>query len=142
MASGPEGAQAPMTAYDFEAHTSVRGGSARVTLVGELDLDTARHVREAVAACLAEQPKSLCIDLTGVSFCDCSGLNALLTARMSVLQAGADFAVEGIGPQPARVLALSGTAGILPDARLRRPRRYPADGEKELLPPTRPPWSP
>ncbi|MFE5112372.1 STAS domain-containing protein [Streptomyces sp. NPDC056663] len=108
-------------------------------LVGELDLDTAPHVPKAVATCLGERPIRLCIDLTGVSFCDCAGLNALMTARMSVLQAGVDFVVEGVGPQPARLLALVGADDILNDARVGHARRHPATDVGELRLPTSPP---
>ncbi|MET9591882.1 STAS domain-containing protein [Streptomyces sp. NPDC006516] len=97
-----------MTAHPFASNVMVLSGVARVTLVGELDLDTAPQVREAVTAGLAEQPVSLCLDLTGVSFCDCAGLSALLRARAAVLRAGVDLVVEGVGSQLARLLSLIG----------------------------------
>ncbi|WP_307128807.1 STAS domain-containing protein [Streptomyces sp. B1I3] len=90
----------------------VHSGVARVTLAGELDLDTASYVREAVTASLEERPTGLCLDLTGVSFCDCAGLSALLRARSSVLRAGVEFVVEGVGPQLERLLSLIGAAGL------------------------------
>ncbi|MET7494063.1 STAS domain-containing protein [Streptomyces sp900116325] len=128
-----------MTARAFESRITVHASSARVSLVGELDLDTAPHVPEAVAACLEERPKRLCLDLTGVSFCDCAGLNALLTARISALQVGVDFAVEGLGPQPARLLALVGADDFLTDDRVGPARRHPATDEGKLPLPTSPP---
>ncbi|MEU3186255.1 STAS domain-containing protein [Streptomyces sp. NPDC006923] len=104
-----------MTAsHTFESSHTVNGaGHARVTVAGELDHDTAPYVREAVAACLAKRPKSLRLDLTGICFCDCSGVNALLGARIAVLLAGADLVVEGIGTQLARLLSLIGASDIL-----------------------------
>ncbi|MEU9097382.1 STAS domain-containing protein [Streptomyces sp. NPDC048361] len=96
----------------FTSHAVVHAGVARVTLAGELDLDTAPLVRDAVVACLAEQPASLCLDLTDLSFCDCAGLGVLLRARMSALQAGVPLVVEGMGTQPARLLALIGGEDI------------------------------
>ncbi|MEV0529655.1 STAS domain-containing protein [Streptomyces sp. NPDC050439] len=96
----------------FTSQAVVQSGRARVTLAGELDFDTAPCVLEAVASCLAEQPTSFCLDLTGISFCDCAGLNSLLTARLSVLQAGMDLLVVGVGVQLARLLALIGADGI------------------------------
>ncbi|CAM5366006.1 STAS domain-containing protein [Streptomyces atroolivaceus] len=102
-----------VTVYPFTSNAAVRSGVVRVTLAGELDLDTAPHVREAVTACLAKQPVSLCLDLSGISFCDCAGLSALLRARTSVLRAGVDLAVEGVGSQLARLLSLIGADDIL-----------------------------
>ncbi|MEV7401928.1 STAS domain-containing protein [Streptomyces sp. NPDC091267] len=91
----------------------VRSGVGRVALAGELDLDTAPRVREAVTACLAKQPTSLHLDLADVTFCDCAGLSALLMARSTVLRAGVGLVVEGVGTQLARLLFLIGAEGIL-----------------------------
>lgn len=96
----------------FTSHAVVHSGVARVTLVGELDFDTGPCVGEAVAACLAKRPTSLCLDLTGISFCDCAGLNALLTARISILRAGVDLFVDGVGTQLARLLSLIGADDV------------------------------
>ncbi|MEJ8653484.1 STAS domain-containing protein [Streptomyces sp. MS1.AVA.3] len=102
-----------MTVPTFDAHAVTHLGVARVTLAGELDLDTAPCVWRAVVACLAEQPKSLCLDLTHVCFCDCAGVNALLDARRFILRAGVDLVVEGIGSQLARLLDLIGAGDVL-----------------------------
>ncbi|MFF2521055.1 STAS domain-containing protein [Streptomyces liangshanensis] len=90
-----------------------RAGDAHVALAGELDHTTAPQVREAVAACMAERPKSLRLELSGVEFCDCSGLGVLLETRLCVLLAGADLVVAGIGTQLARVISLIGAGDIL-----------------------------
>ncbi|MER6115909.1 STAS domain-containing protein [Streptomyces sp. NPDC001743] len=97
-----------VTAHPFTSRFAVRSGIARVTLAGELDLDSAPAVLEAVSACLEEEATSLCLDLTGVSFCDCAGLSSLYRARTAVLRAGADLTVEGVGPQLGRLLHLIG----------------------------------
>lgn len=94
-----------------------RAGDARVTVVGELDFDTAPQVRAAVARCMANRPGSLRLDLTGVGFCDCAGFNVLLEVRTSVLLAGADLVVEGIGPVLARLLSLLGADSVLTEGR-------------------------
>lgn len=101
-----------VTVHPFTSRADVHAGAARVTLVGELDLDAAPYVRDAVAACLVKRPTSLDLDLTGVSFCDCAGLNSLLVARNSVLWAGVDLRVEGIGEQLSRLLALIGAESL------------------------------
>ncbi|MEU9031849.1 STAS domain-containing protein [Streptomyces sp. NPDC048383] len=102
-----------MAVHAFTSHAVVESGAARVTLVGELDWDTAPYLRNAVVLCLAEEPTSVRVDLTDVSFCDCAGLGALLAARVSALRAGADFVVQGIGSQVALLLSLTGTGDIL-----------------------------
>lgn len=105
-------ARSTVTDYLFTSHVSFHSGLARVTLAGELDLDTASYVQDAVSACLEQQPVSLCLDLTGVSFCDCAGLSALFRARTAALHAGVDLVVEGIGTQLARLLSLIGADDV------------------------------
>ncbi|MEU1369913.1 STAS domain-containing protein [Streptomyces sp. NPDC005803] len=102
-----------MNVHPFTSRVVVRSGVVRVILVGELDLDSGFVVQEAVTACLAKEPPRLCLDLAGVSFCDCAGLSALLRARIAVLRAGVDLVVEGVGPQLARLLRLIGADDIL-----------------------------
>ncbi|MGW7201080.1 STAS domain-containing protein [Streptomyces chryseus] len=102
-----------MTLSRFESYAVARAGVARVALGGELDWGSAPYVHKAVAACLAERPKTLCLDLTDVSFCDCAGVNALLEARIAARAAGAGLVVEGIGAQLARLLALIGASDLL-----------------------------
>ncbi|MEU8959039.1 STAS domain-containing protein [Streptomyces sp. NPDC048518] len=101
-----------MTVHPFTSRADVHAGAARVTLVGELDLDAAPYVRDAVAACLVKRPTSLDLDLTGVSFCDCAGLNSLLVARNAVLWAGVGLRIEGVGEQLSRLLALIGAESL------------------------------
>lgn len=109
----------------FMARTAVHAGVARVVLVGDLDMDTAPHVGSVVAACLAEGSTCLRLDMTGVSFCDCAGLSALLGARAAALRAGVDVAVEGIGAgtQVARLLSLIGVDTFLAE------RKAPVDAD-------------
>ncbi|WP_328296544.1 STAS domain-containing protein [Streptomyces sp. NBC_00435] len=102
-----------MTVHPFTSHAVVDSGVARVTVAGELDWDTAPYVRDAIAACLAEQLTGLRLDLTDVPFCDCAGLGVLLWARASALRVGMDLVVEGMGTQLARLLDLTGMEGIL-----------------------------
>ncbi|MET9497881.1 STAS domain-containing protein [Streptomyces sp. NPDC006552] len=104
-----------MTVFPFASYATVHQSTARVTVVGELDATTGPHVLHAVLACLAEEPAGVCLQLTGVTFCDCAGLNALLAARAAVLEGGKDFFVEGIGPRLARLLHLLGAEDVLID---------------------------
>ncbi|MER6521924.1 STAS domain-containing protein [Streptomyces sp. NPDC060334] len=85
-----------------------------IPLAGELDLETAPAVRGAVRACLDSNPALLRVDISGVSFCDCSGLGALLWARAEAARAGVGFHLSGpFQPIVARVLQATGTAAHL-----------------------------
>ena len=86
-----------------------------VKAAGELDIDTAAQLCGAIqqAATHAHRPRVV-IDLTGVSFCDSTGLRALIGAvrEVEVLGGRAVVAVEPEGALE-RVLMLSGLREFL-----------------------------
>jgi anti-anti-sigma factor len=101
----------------FEARCSVHDGQAALTLTGELDLDATSQLRHAVARCLAERPAYLGIDLADLTFCDCSGLRALLRARDDGEHLGTVVNLHGTSHSVSRLLALTGTEPLFgPDA--------------------------
>ncbi|MEU9178926.1 STAS domain-containing protein [Streptomyces sp. NPDC048550] len=94
------------------------GCDGLVSLAGELDLEAVPAIREAVRDCLQGRPALLRMDIGAVSFCDCSGIGALLWAKGEAARAGIGFHLSG-SPQPvvARVLAATGAdsqLGLMP----------------------------
>lgn len=86
---------------------------ALVAAAGELDLDTAPRLREALEDCLPHRPRAVEVDLGGVTFCGCEGLNVLLDARGRAVSDGIAFHVLAPGPQPCRLFQLTGTGEAL-----------------------------
>lgn len=85
-----------------------------IHLNGELDVASGPAVRDAVRECLEGRPALLRIDISDVSFCDCSGLGALLWAKGEAARAGAGFHLSGpFQPVVARVLEATGTTAHL-----------------------------
>ncbi|MCX4744622.1 STAS domain-containing protein [Kitasatospora sp. NBC_01287] len=108
---------------------AVVGTVVRVDLLGDLDLDTGPQLTEAVSRGLIDRPRVVIIDLSGVGFCDCAGLTALLRAGRRIAGTGAAFHLERPSAVVRRLLQLTGTAAALglPDgARLVGPRGGPA----------------
>jgi anti-anti-sigma factor len=73
----------PVTALrQLHIDTSLPSPStARVTVVGEVDLATAPTLRDRLLSVLREQsPAVLDVDLAGVIFLDCTGISALIAA--------------------------------------------------------------
>ena len=64
------------------------GATAVVTVTGELDRDTQEPLREALSEALERRPERIVVDCGGLTFCDSTGLNLLLTARLDALEAG------------------------------------------------------
>jgi anti-anti-sigma factor len=52
--------------------------AATVRLIGELDVDTARVVHDALDMLCAAGCHNVTVDLDALSFCDCAGLRAFL----------------------------------------------------------------
>ncbi|MGP3925891.1 STAS domain-containing protein [Streptomyces sp. 8N616] len=96
----------------FEVRTDMAGQAAVISVTGELDIDTAPRLRLALAHCLQASLTSLTVDLSGVAFCDCAGLNVLIGARRSADAAGIPFHLSGLGRQVTKLLKDTGTAGL------------------------------
>ena len=64
------------------------GTSAVVTPAGELDHHTADLLREPLEDCLAKGYSRLVVDCSRLEFCDSTGLNVLLGARLKAEAAG------------------------------------------------------
>ncbi|WP_236653607.1 STAS domain-containing protein [Streptacidiphilus melanogenes] len=90
-----------------------RENSAQITLRGDIDLESAPLVRQALTRCLLDGVGTIHVDLTHVDFCDCSGLNAFLHAHHLAGQVGAAVHLHHLGPTVARLLALTRTDAIL-----------------------------
>jgi anti-anti-sigma factor len=82
--------------------------SCRVTVAGELDVATAADVRTALHAAVTTH-QHVTVDLTGLTFCDCTGLSALLSAARAAKASGADLHLHAVPRPLARLLRLSHT---------------------------------
>ncbi|WP_430786179.1 STAS domain-containing protein [Actinoplanes sp. G11-F43] len=89
------------------------GGVTRLTLHGELDLDTGDLVEEQVTGALRDRPESLVLDLEGLTFCDSAGIDVLLLSREAVRRAGARFRVTRPRGIVLRSLEVTGLLEIL-----------------------------
>jgi anti-anti-sigma factor len=84
-----------------------RHGRTELAVRGEIDLDCAGLLQQAVVDCLADTPQGVDVDLAGVGFFDCAGLNALLRARARARATGAELCLTALSPAVARVLDLT-----------------------------------
>jgi anti-anti-sigma factor len=93
--------------------STLEGEAAKVRLSGELDLDGAGAIGDAIAQITNGPVRSVVIDAGGLSFLDSSGLRALLTAREKVLATGASFQLTETSGAVDRVLDMTGTRSLL-----------------------------
>ncbi|MEV5343161.1 anti-sigma factor antagonist [Streptomyces sp. NPDC052676] len=95
----------PGLTIDIEAD----GGRTRVSVAGELGLEVGEELRRALRAALAHTDEGIDLDLSDVSFCDCSGLNVLLAVREQALAEGKSVTLGRISSVVERLLSLTGT---------------------------------
>ncbi|WP_236654541.1 STAS domain-containing protein [Streptacidiphilus anmyonensis] len=90
-----------------------RGSSAEITLIGDIDLNSASLVHRALTRCLLDGARTIDVELTNVGFCDCSGLSAFLDAYHRAAAIGASVRLHHPAPPVARLLALTDTESLL-----------------------------
>ncbi|MET7486721.1 anti-sigma factor antagonist [Streptomyces sp. NPDC005538] len=93
------------------------GDRTVVTVSGEIDIDTEQTMQRALRLALARSPAGVDLDLTGVGFCDCSGLNVLLRVRRHALADGKTLGILTAAPGVGRLLELTDTTSLFTHAR-------------------------
>jgi anti-sigma B factor antagonist len=99
---------------DAEAHgckVGSLGGLPVVTAPTELDLANADQMREALAAA-ATQHTTTVVDMTANTFCDSSGISALIEAHKQAQAAGGEIRLVMTSPQVRRVFKVTGVDRI------------------------------
>jgi anti-sigma B factor antagonist len=117
---------------------------ALVTLTGEIDMDSAPLVRESLGQCLRDGIRTIDVDVTTATFCDCSGLNTFLHALLRTTSVGGSLHLHYPSPALERLVALTGSESLfltLPDALAGSPptpQPSPVHEVGRLLPPVVP----
>lgn len=86
---------------------------ALITLAGEIDLESAPLVRVSLERCLLDGIRAIDIDLTPVTFCDCSGLNTFLHAAQQTTVVGGTLRLHHPPTTLVRILDLTGCGFLL-----------------------------
>lgn len=95
--------------HDLIVTQHTRPGSVRLALTGELDYGTAPRLRAAVEQTALAAGDRLVIEMSGLAFCDSSGISALLAASTFTRTAGAALVLAAV---PARVLNVFELTGL------------------------------
>jgi anti-anti-sigma factor len=100
-----------------------------VEVTGELDVDSGPYLQEQLRSITRAYGADLALDLSGVTFIDCSGVNALLASGRDARRLGGRTRVTCASPcvrRIAGILGLERVLGIMPsgqaDGRGRRAR--------------------
>ncbi|MBD0693952.1 STAS domain-containing protein [Streptomyces sp. CBMA123] len=90
-----------------------RASERIVTMAGELDRDSADALRTVLARPLHDGIRRIVVDLAELRFCDSTGLNILLQARLDAEAAGRTLDVVRPRPIVARLFEVTGTDTVL-----------------------------
>lgn len=93
----------------FDLHRSaVSERVHRIRVTGELDATTGPRLISSLGRA-RQQADRLCLDLSGVTFIDCSGLTALLRAVRNARRSGCDLEVDEQVSRPVqRMIEMAG----------------------------------
>lgn len=81
-------------------------------MTGEIDLYTAPTLQAELMAALGASPASLIVDMSGVEFCDSTGINVLLAAHRHARERGGELQLARPGTATRRVLQVTGLESV------------------------------
>ena len=90
-----------------------QGDHTIVTLAGEIDLYTAPRLQtELHAAMRSADPALVVVDMSGVEFCDSTGMNVLLAAHRQARERGGDLALAAPRAPVRKILEVTGLSSV------------------------------
>jgi anti-sigma B factor antagonist len=119
---GSSAPKAPRVGY-LAVEVERSGRAATLLLKGELDLGSGHLVSEALLPLEGEPADPLVVDMSEVSFLDCSGLSVLLGAYSRALRDDRKLSIVKVQPAVRKVFSLTGCRELLSDADATDPGR-------------------
>jgi anti-sigma B factor antagonist len=84
-----------------------------VTICGEIDLYTAPRLHSELAGLLAEgMPTRVVVDMSGVEFCDSTGMNVLLSCLRRARERGGELEIAAPKPAVRKILQVTGLDSV------------------------------
>ena len=91
---------------------SVRPG-AIVAVSGEIDIQSGPQLRDRLLGIIRRHGARLALDLSGVTFIDCAGINVLLATRRRAQLEGGSLRVLRASPRVRRLFELTSLDAVL-----------------------------
>jgi len=109
-------------------HVSVLGNpddSVILTVRGNLDVDSGTVLTTALDQVLSRPVPRVVVDLSGVEFCDSTGMNVLLSCLRRVRERGGELEIASPKPAVRKILQVTGLDSVftlVDDANRSRPK--------------------
>ncbi|HTS99941.1 MAG TPA: STAS domain-containing protein [Streptosporangiaceae bacterium] len=98
---------------ELKVSTRSQGGRTVMSLGGEIDLYTAPRLHgELVTVLSADTPVQIVVDMSGVEFCDSTGMNVLLAAHRRAREQGGDLELAAPRPAIRKILHVTGLESV------------------------------
>src|SRR5579875_1179892 len=101
---------------DVELKVSSRsqGDHELVIATGEIDLYTAPRLQSALAGVIASaaQAPRVVVDMSGVEFCDSTGMNVLLSSLRQARERGGELELAAPHPAVRKILSVTGLDSV------------------------------
>lgn len=83
-----------------------------MAVAGEIDLYTAPRLQAEFTRLLEDNPARVVIDMSGVDFCDSTGMNVLLSALKRLKERGGRLEVAAPRPAVRKILQVTGLDSV------------------------------
>ncbi len=100
--------RASVRLVELKVSTESQGGHAVVSVYGEVDLYTAPRLQTELAALVRDGVSRLVVDMSGVEFCDSTGMNVLLSAMKRLREHGGSLELAAPRSAVRRILQVTG----------------------------------
>jgi anti-sigma B factor antagonist len=97
---------------ELKVTTRSQGDHTVVSVHGEIDLYTAPRLQSELMTALSGSPVRLIVDMSGVDFCDSTGINVLLAAHRQARERGGELQLAGPGSATRKVLQVTGLESV------------------------------
>ena len=88
-----------------------------VSVTGELDIATAEQAYSYISEIIDGRPAPVTVDLSGLTFCDASGLGVLARAARYARQKGRQLMLASARPSLLKIMRITGLDGAFPELR-------------------------
>jgi anti-sigma B factor antagonist len=86
-----------------------------VSVAGELDIATAEQAYSYISEVIDERPSPVTVDLSGLTFCDASGLGALARIARHAREAGRQLMLTSARPSVMKIMRITGLDRLFPE---------------------------
>jgi len=117
-AKGSEGPEGPNGSEPLQLELSRQidgDGNQIVSVAGELDIATAEQAYVYLSDVIDAWPAPVSVDLSGLTFCDASGLGVLVRTARHARQAGRQLRLTAARPSLLKIMRITGLDRAFPE---------------------------